>query len=117
MDTSQPGEATTGRQHAAAVIERVFRGVQPGIRCRLWDGSEHDVGRPDGAFTLVIRDRDTFRKAFGRAHTGALAQAFVDNRIDIEGDLFAAMRFANGLEDVKLTMRDKIGLLLHLRRI
>jgi hypothetical protein len=106
-----------GRRHADAVLQRVFGTVKPGLRYRLWDGSEGDVGHPDGSFTLLLRDRSAFREVFGATNTHALAEAFIDNRIDVEGDLFAALRIANQLEDLQLGWLDKLGIYLDLRRL
>ena len=114
--TSEEG-ARRSRHHAAAVLERIFATVKPGLRYRLWDGSEGSVGNPDGSFTLVVRDPDTFRQTFGSNNTRLMAEAFVDDRVDVDGDLFAALRVANQLEDLELGLLDKLGIFLDLRRI
>jgi len=106
-----------GTERAARILNRIFGSVVPGLRYRLWDGTVGDVGHPDGSFTMVIRDRATFRRAFATGNTRLLAEAFVDNRIDVDGDLFAALRVANELENVALSLRDKIAILLDGRRI
>lgn len=105
------------RRSAQAVLRRIFGVVEPGLSYRLWDGSEGAIGQPDGSFTMVIRDRDTFRETFGSNNTKVMAEAFVDNRIDVEGDLFAALRIANQLEDLALSWLDKLGIAADLRRI
>ena len=79
--TSEMGDARS-RRHARTVLERIFGHVEPGLRYRLWDGSEGSVGNPDGSFTLVIRDRDTFRETFGSNDTKVMAEAFADEYID-----------------------------------
>jgi len=117
MEGTSERASEQGRRSATAVLRRIFGTVQPGLRYRLWDGSEGDVGRPDGSFTIVIRDRETFRDTFGSSNTRVLAEAFIDNRIDVEGDLFAALRVANQLEDLELGWRDKLGIFADLRRI
>jgi hypothetical protein len=114
--TSERG-ARRNQRHAAAVLERIFAAVRPGLHYRLWDGSEGSVGSPDGSFTLVIRDADTFRKTFGSNDTRVMAEAFADDRIDVDGDLFAALRVANQLEDLELGVLDKLGIYMDLRRI
>jgi hypothetical protein len=114
-DTKVP--AAPRRAGAAAVIERVFRGLDAGLRVRLWDGSEVAVGGPEPAFTIVIRDRDTFRRVFRSARTRAFAEAFVDDRLDVEGDLFAALRLAGTLEGRRVRLRDRLAILRALRRV
>ena len=102
---------------AASILERIFGPAQPGIRYRLWDGTEGRVGNPDGSFTIVIRDRNTFRRAFSSQNSKLLAEAFVENRLDIEGNLFACLRIANQLEKIPLGWVDKLGVWFNLRRI
>ncbi|MFN8599225.1 MAG: hypothetical protein U0842_02045 [Candidatus Binatia bacterium] len=114
--TSEMGDARS-RRHARTVLERIFGHVEPGLRYRLWDGSEGSVGTPDGSFTLVIRDRETFRETFGSNDTKVMAEAFADDRIDCDGDLFAALRVANQLEDLKLGWLDRIQLYMELRGV
>jgi hypothetical protein len=113
---SEMGDARS-RRHARAVLERIFGQVEPGLRYRLWDGSEGSIGRPDGSFTLVIRDRDTFRETFGSNDTKIMAEAFVDDRLDCDGDLFAGLRVANQLEDLRLRWIDKIQIYMELRGV
>lgn len=109
-------EVLSERSSAAvrSVLERIFGSVQPGLRYRLWDGSEGAIGQPDGSFTLVIRDRDTFRQCFSSQNTKVMAEAFADERVDVDGDLFAALRVANQLEDLRLGWVDKLAISLDL---
>jgi hypothetical protein len=117
MEGTSDRGSDPGRRHAGAVLQRIFGAVKPGLHYRLWDGSEGDVGHPDGSFTLLLCDRAAFREVFGAANTRMLAEAFVDSRIDVAGDLFAALRVANQLEELVLGWLDKIGIYLDLRRI
>jgi hypothetical protein len=117
MKDATTSEAERRRRSADVVLRRIFGRVEPGLRYRLWDGTEGVIGRPDGSFTIVIRDRDTFRAAFGTSTTRVMAEAFVDSRIDVEGDLFAAVRVVNQLEDLKLGFLDKLGVWLDLRGV
>src|SRR5262249_3859402 len=66
---------------AEGVLRRIFARVMPGIRYRLWDGSEGTIGRPDGTWTLVVRDRDAFRTTFGSHNSRLMAEAFIDERL------------------------------------
>ena len=99
------------------VMKKIFRGCEPGLPYRLWDGSEGEVGRPDGSFQIVIRDPDTFRQALASGNTNKLATAFVEQRIDIEGDLRACLRIANQLESLTLSWPEKLKLWWLLRQI
>ena len=114
--TSERGNEPS-RRRASAVLQRIFGAVKPGLRYRLWDDSEGVVGQPDGSFTLVLRDRKTFREIFGSANTRLMAEAFINNQIDVVGDLFAALRVANQLEELRFGWLDKLGIYLSLRGV
>jgi hypothetical protein len=116
MDSGNSRDEERSRRSAEAVLQRIFGSTVPGVRYRLWDGSEGAVGEPDGTWTMVVRDREAFRSAFGR-DTRALGEAYIDNRIDVEGDLFAALRVANQLEDLSLGWMDQLGIWLDLRGV
>jgi hypothetical protein len=112
-----PSERPPNHAAAQAVMERIFASTSPGIRYRLWDGSEGEVGKPDGSFTIVIRDPATFHDAFSSTDTRTLAEAYADNRIDVDGDLLACLRIANQLEERKFSLGEKLLLFLELRRV
>ena len=117
MDDPTSSTATARRRAAHAILERIFSHVEPGLHYRLWDGSEGAVGHPDGSFTLVLRDPHTFRDVFAGGNTRVMAEAFADNRIDVDGDLFSALRAANQLEGLELGWLDKVGLWLDARQV
>jgi len=105
------------RDAAGQVLEKIFRACSPGLSYRLWDGSEGQVGQPDDSFRIVIRDPATFRGALASGNTSELATAFVEQRIDIEGDLMACLRIANQLENHSLHWTENLHLWWLLRRI
>jgi len=117
MESGTSLDSDRSRSSAGGVLRRVFGRCTPGIRYRLWDGSEGIVGSPDGSWTLVLRDRDAFRAAFSGKNTRLLGEAFVAEEIDVEGDLFSALRIANQLEDVELGIFDKLGIWLDMRGV
>lgn len=84
-------------QDASHILHQAFnhlRGVS--FRARLWDGSSVEIG-PSPTFTLVFRDEETFSHLFRSQDVYAFAVAFVQNRFDIEGDYFAALRLKDTL--------------------
>jgi cyclopropane-fatty-acyl-phospholipid synthase len=64
-----------------------------GLRC--WDGSQ--VEGPPGAPTLIVRSPRALRRFVYAADELGLARAYVSGDLDIEGDLYAALRFPDAL--------------------
>lgn len=60
---------------------------------RLWDGTEV-AWRPERDFTLVFRDPATFASLVRWHRPTAFAEAYLDGRLGIEGDLDAAVGLA-----------------------
>ena len=94
----------------AGVLRGLLGGLGTTLRVRLWDGRELRVGDGPPAFTLVVHDRATFRRVFRTTRTRALAEAFVTARVDVEGDLFAALRVAAALEGGPLRLGHRLAL-------
>jgi cyclopropane-fatty-acyl-phospholipid synthase len=63
---------------------------------RLWDGSEVEWGQPRD-FTLAFADPHTFLSCMASADPAELAEAYVDRRMRIEGDLWGAIGLASHL--------------------
>lgn len=89
-------------------MQRVFRD-HPTRRfaVRLWDGQEVHWGTPRD-FTLVFRDAEAFRAFFASCDPAYFAEAYVDGRVDIEGDLDTAMTLSGYLRRVELDLFEKL---------
>ncbi len=109
--------ASSAARAARPILERIFRDANPGIRCRLWDGSEVCVGSPPQNFTLTVNGPDAFRRCFSSGNTRELAECFVERAVDVEGDLLEALRVANQLEDLSLDWIDRLSIWIDLQRI
>jgi len=84
-----PKVTATGAAHQmAAVVTPLFGGELP-VRIRAWDGS---VAGPEGAPTLVVNDAAALRRLVFRPGELGLAQAYVTQEIDVEGDLLDGFR-------------------------
>ena len=82
----------TPRRAAELVDEfgQLLLGAPVPLSVRCWDGSEAAV---EGAPTLVVRHRRALRRlAYAPGELG-LARAYVSGDLDLEGDLYAALRF------------------------
>jgi cyclopropane-fatty-acyl-phospholipid synthase len=112
------GDSSAERSQAArAILERIFRNVPFGLAARLWDGTQVLLGSERSSFTLVFRSPDAFRRLMLRPNTLRFAEAYVGGDLEIEGDIFTAIRLANRIEALRLGLRDRIAILLALAKL
>lgn len=103
-------------QRAAGVLRQVFSAIPAAFAFRLWDGTVIALGAGPAAFTVVIHSADAFLRLMRDPTPLAFGEAFVSGAIDIEGDLFAAMRIANSIEDLRVSALDRWRLVVALVR-
>ena len=60
---------------------------------------------------MVLHAPQTFLRLVRDPSPLNFAEAYVESAIDIEGDLFAAMRIANAVEDIRVSTMDRLRLL------
>jgi hypothetical protein len=109
MPTPTPGRA-------AAVLREVFSGLPASFAFRLWDGQEVRFGAGAPVCTAVIKSPETFLSLIRDPSPYNFAEAYVQSRLDLEGDLFATMEVANAVESLKITPRQKLSIFLSLWR-
>jgi cyclopropane-fatty-acyl-phospholipid synthase len=112
--------APPDRRAATAVrlLRRVFAGVGTPLRFRLWDGTDAPVGaRGDGGFAVVFRSRPVFRRLLRNPSPFRFGEAYIAGEIDIEGDVFAAMRAANEIEALRIPLGTRLAVLAGLLRV
>jgi len=83
------------QRHAAGLARdlagQLLRRIPTPVAARLWTGEEIRFGAGEPAFTLVVRDPRALAEALWRRDPLALVEAYLRDRIDIEGDLEAAL--------------------------
>lgn len=103
-------------ESAREIVQQTFGRVDQSFRVRLWDESEIKIGDGEPTFTLAFRDSDTFDELLRSQDVYKFAIAFVENRIDIEGDFFAGLRLKDAIKEQepdwisKLKVLWKLGL-------
>jgi cyclopropane-fatty-acyl-phospholipid synthase len=73
----------------------------------LWDGQEVSWG-DERDFTLAFTDPETFRRCFRTRAPAEFAEAYLDGRLLVEGDLWSAVGIASHLRKHDLSLRDKL---------
>jgi len=97
---------------AAGILRQVFGHLPGDFAFRLWDGTEVRMGSGEPPFTVVFSAAAAFTRLIRDPSPGNFAEAYVDNAIDIEGDLFAAMTVANAVEDLDLSLGKRLRILV-----
>lgn len=110
-------QADSAVQETAVRILRVLmRGYPGSVAFRLWDGARHVVGSTP-SLTLVLRHPSVLRHLVLRPHPVQLADAYVKDLLDFEGDLFEALTLKAHFERLVLSWRDRVSLLRHALRL
>ena len=98
-------------------VDAIFRQLNRDIpevsfRLRLWDGSERSYGQGDESFVLTVGSEDALADILTRGSLG-FGEAYMDGRVDVEGDLQAVVRFAfhPAVRELHLRPRDKAKIL------
>jgi cyclopropane-fatty-acyl-phospholipid synthase len=99
---------------AERVVRRVFGHLRGPIAMRLWDGRTVHIGDGPPVCTVVITSPDVFLRLIQRPTPYTFAEAYIEGAIDLDGDLFAAMHVANELEELRLPLRTRLGVVADL---
>jgi cyclopropane-fatty-acyl-phospholipid synthase len=79
-------------------------GIDVPLAVRLWDGSLVELGGAPPRFTLAFRSRRVFRRLLARPSALAFGEAFIASEIDLDGDVFEAMRATHRLESMRRSL-------------
>ena len=102
---------------AAAILREIFGGIHGPLVLRLWDGTEVRLSRDDEPLcTVGLKSPEIFLHLIRHPSPYFFAEAYVEGRIDLDGDLFSVMPVANQLEDLRVPLLKKLRLLLSVWR-
>ncbi len=99
-----------------SVLTKIFKDHPRDFNIRLWDGRAI-VWSQAPRFTLVFRDKKIFRQIILNGNALVAGAAFIENKLDIEGDIFAAVRLGDYLGGLKFSLSEKLGILAKLMTI
>jgi cyclopropane-fatty-acyl-phospholipid synthase len=103
-------------RRAAEMLHRVFGRIVTGCAFRLWDGTHVSLGDDAPVCTVVVHRPETFVRLMRDPSPYNFAEAYVASDLDLEGDLFAAMKIADAIEEIHLSTRERLRLLVDLWR-
>jgi len=92
-------------------VARVFRDYSGSMAVRLWDGQTLAFGGGAPEFTLVFREPRAFRGLILTRDPLRLAEAYFLGKVDVEGDLYAALRLKDHLQSLRLSAFEKAAFL------
>ncbi len=98
------------------IIGRLFSGTKSSFAIRFWDGSSIRFG-DQPQFILAFNDKHAFKRILISPNALTAGEAFIRKQIDLEGDIFSAIKLKGNFENSSLTLRDKLAILLNLLRL
>jgi hypothetical protein len=101
---------------AAAILRKVFGGIQAPVAFRLWEGTEVRLSGDQALTTVVIKSPETFLGLIKDPTPYAFAEAYVNGAVDFEGAIFEIMPVANEVEELRVPALQKLRLMLSHRK-
>ncbi|WP_042550149.1 class I SAM-dependent methyltransferase, partial [Ralstonia solanacearum] len=96
-------------ERALRILRRLLAGMEKPPALRLWAESQHGHDA-EADFTLVVRDPGLLRQLVIGGDPILLADAYFRGALDVEGDLYSALRLRDHFESITLSWRDKLAL-------
>ena len=106
-----PLSANAGAERAAGIVQRVFRDYPGSMAVRLCDGQMLAFGGGAPEFTLVFRESRLVRELILTRDPLRMAEAYFLGKVDVEGDLYAALQLKNYLQSLRLSAAEKAAFL------
>ena len=108
--TTTPVTSTIHADPALRILNRLLHSFHGSMALRLWNGITHHIGRSSPAFTLVIKDATVLKQLVLNRNPILLAEAYFQNRIDFEGDLYAVLHLKGHFQNLALSLRERCAL-------
>jgi cyclopropane-fatty-acyl-phospholipid synthase len=127
MRSAAPADARSAKSDqgaglAAGLLTRLFRRLPFKFTVRLWNGSALPVGSSEtgggeSQFTLVFRSPSAVYSAVLGRDPLRFAESYFRGEMDIEGDFFAALGLRRHLDNMRMSVGEKIGAALTALRL
>jgi cyclopropane-fatty-acyl-phospholipid synthase len=102
---------------ATRLLRLAFAGIDTPLSIRLWDGTLVESATGTARVTLAFRSRRAFRRLLAWPTPLRFGEAFIASEIDLEGDVFEALRVTHRLEDVRWSLRTRLAMLREWMRV
>jgi cyclopropane-fatty-acyl-phospholipid synthase len=116
LESGPPTAPDAASSAAIAAIAALFEGVSyRNFRVRLWDNTTWSPPGATGAdFTLIVRFPAALRRLVRPRSEAALAEAYLTDQIDFEGDVFAVAALGREIISRQRHLLDRVRLGLRL---
>jgi cyclopropane-fatty-acyl-phospholipid synthase len=102
---------------ADRILHRLLHSTSTAAGLRLWNGVTRSFGHGAASFTLILRDPGVLRDLVLKRGPIPLADAYFRGRLDVEGDIYAALGLKHHFQTLTLSGRERFGLLLDALRL
>jgi cyclopropane-fatty-acyl-phospholipid synthase len=92
------------------ILNRLFKKYSGAFSVKLWDNSVLQIGKGISAFTLTIHTPSVLHQIVLFQDPIRLAEAYFDGKVDVTGDFNAAISLRYYLENIELTLQEKLVL-------
>ena len=103
--------ANAGARRAERMMARVFRDYPGSMAVRLWNGQTLAFGAGLPVFILVFREPRPLAELILTRDPLRLAEAYFLGKVDVEGDLYAALQLKDYLQSLRLSVSEKAAFL------
>lgn len=104
----QPASSST--ELAKYILYRLFRDFDGCISICLWDDSEVHLGRDHPEFSLTFRSSKAFQDIVLSRNPLRLVESYFQGLIDIDGNLYNALKLRHHLTSLQLSLIEKATL-------
>ncbi|WP_275098040.1 class I SAM-dependent methyltransferase [Sedimenticola hydrogenitrophicus] len=101
----------TASARARQILQRVFRGYPGSLAVRLWDGVTLSFGAGAPEVTLIVHEPRLLRNLILFRDPLRLAEAYFQGWLDVEGDLYTALKMRDHLQTLNLSVFEKADFL------
>ena len=95
----------------ASVLSRILRHYPGNLELRLWDGTLLRFGQRPAAVTIALRDAGAFRDLVIFRDPLRLAHAFFTGHIDVEGNIYEALKLKDHVARISLSLGERLWIL------
>lgn len=90
-------------------VNSIFNDAYKNFNIEFWNG-EKLIYSQNPSFTIKFLDRDIFLQLVTNPNIMSFATAFIDKKLDIEGNIFDAIKLKDYISNLEISNRDKITL-------